>query len=213
MLSKAKPCTIFESLVWLDLGLNPGHSSHWRTLYSLDQWPSWKGIEKAIYRDMWIFDPYFSLSLSLSLLHTLSFMQKFSPTFYPKTTYPYPHSILSTQNLQRRFRKVHFPNSLVTTDRNVIWPTIGAVWREYGFLEWAWLLTTILFTSLHITPFEGSSLNPRPSGLPLSTHKNSFQFPMTPAICIRISEAFKISLLFSQISKVDTGIFLYDLFI
>ena len=30
--------TIFESLVWLNLGLNPGLPDHWQTLYSLDQW-------------------------------------------------------------------------------------------------------------------------------------------------------------------------------
>ena len=29
--------TIFKSLVWCDLGLNPGLPSHWRTLYSLNQ--------------------------------------------------------------------------------------------------------------------------------------------------------------------------------
>ena len=28
-------------LVWLDLGLNPGLSYHWRTLYPLDQWVGW----------------------------------------------------------------------------------------------------------------------------------------------------------------------------
>ena len=30
----------FESLVWLDLGLNLALPDHWQTLYSLDQWPS-----------------------------------------------------------------------------------------------------------------------------------------------------------------------------
>ena len=30
--------SFFESLVWLDLGLNPGLPDLWRTLYSLDQW-------------------------------------------------------------------------------------------------------------------------------------------------------------------------------
>ena len=29
----------FESLVWLDLGLNPGLPGHWRTLYPLGQCP------------------------------------------------------------------------------------------------------------------------------------------------------------------------------
>ena len=38
MLSKAASSTIFESLVWLDLGLNPGLPDHWRILYSLGQW-------------------------------------------------------------------------------------------------------------------------------------------------------------------------------
>ena len=28
----------FESLIWLDLGLNPGLPDHWRTLYSLGHW-------------------------------------------------------------------------------------------------------------------------------------------------------------------------------
>ena len=32
----------FESLVWLNLRLNPGLPDHWRTLYSLSQWPSSK---------------------------------------------------------------------------------------------------------------------------------------------------------------------------
>ena len=31
--------TIFVTLVWLNLGLNTGLSDHWRTHYSLDQWP------------------------------------------------------------------------------------------------------------------------------------------------------------------------------
>ena len=30
---------IFESLVWLHLGLNPSHPDHWVTLYSLRKWP------------------------------------------------------------------------------------------------------------------------------------------------------------------------------
>ena len=37
--SKAASRTFFKSLVWLDLGLNPGLSEDWRTLYSLSQWP------------------------------------------------------------------------------------------------------------------------------------------------------------------------------
>ena len=34
----------FESLVWLNLGLSPSLLDHWRTLYSLGQWPSSKSI-------------------------------------------------------------------------------------------------------------------------------------------------------------------------
>ena len=30
----------FKSLIWHNLGLNPGLPDHWRTLYPLDQWPS-----------------------------------------------------------------------------------------------------------------------------------------------------------------------------
>ena len=37
VINKAASSTIFESLVWLDLGLNPGLLDHWRTLYSLGQ--------------------------------------------------------------------------------------------------------------------------------------------------------------------------------
>ena len=37
MISKAALSTIFESLVWLDLGLNAGLPDHWRTLYSFGQ--------------------------------------------------------------------------------------------------------------------------------------------------------------------------------
>ena len=33
----------FESLVWLNLGLNSGLPDHWQTIYSLDQWP---GVKK-----------------------------------------------------------------------------------------------------------------------------------------------------------------------
>ena len=38
MLINAASSTIFESLVWFDLGLNPGLPDHWATLYSLGQW-------------------------------------------------------------------------------------------------------------------------------------------------------------------------------
>ena len=45
MLSKGASCTIFESLIWLNLGLNSDHPDHWRTLYSLAQWlSSWNDI-------------------------------------------------------------------------------------------------------------------------------------------------------------------------
>ena len=39
VLSKAASSKIFESLVWFDVGLNPGLPDHWRTLHSLGQWP------------------------------------------------------------------------------------------------------------------------------------------------------------------------------
>ena len=39
MLSKATSSTIFKSLLWLDLELNPGLPDSWRTLYSLGQCP------------------------------------------------------------------------------------------------------------------------------------------------------------------------------
>ena len=38
-LARLHQVPFFESLVWLDLGLNLGHPDHWRTLYSLGQWP------------------------------------------------------------------------------------------------------------------------------------------------------------------------------
>ena len=31
---------LFEALLWLDLGLNPGVPDHWWTFYSLGQWPN-----------------------------------------------------------------------------------------------------------------------------------------------------------------------------
>ena len=40
---------VFESLVWLDLGLNPGLLGHWRILYSLGQWFGIKWPEKDWY--------------------------------------------------------------------------------------------------------------------------------------------------------------------
>ena len=42
MLSKAASSTFFffESLVWVDLGLNSGLPDHWWTLYPLNQWPT-----------------------------------------------------------------------------------------------------------------------------------------------------------------------------
>ena len=41
VVSKEVSSTIFESLVWRDLGLNPNLPDHWRTLYPLDQWAGW----------------------------------------------------------------------------------------------------------------------------------------------------------------------------
>ena len=39
VLSKVTSSTIFESLVWLNLGLKPGLPDHWWTHYSLGQYP------------------------------------------------------------------------------------------------------------------------------------------------------------------------------
>ena len=42
VLSKEVSSNIFKSLVWRDLGLNPGLPDHLRTLYPLGQWASLK---------------------------------------------------------------------------------------------------------------------------------------------------------------------------
>ena len=38
VLSKVASSTLFESLIWLNQGLNSGLLGYWRTLYSLGQW-------------------------------------------------------------------------------------------------------------------------------------------------------------------------------
>ena len=40
-LARRHQVSFYESLIWLNLGLNPGLLDHWRTLYSLGQWPNW----------------------------------------------------------------------------------------------------------------------------------------------------------------------------
>ena len=37
---RGRQAPFFESLVWIDLGLNPGLPGHWRTLYKFSQWPA-----------------------------------------------------------------------------------------------------------------------------------------------------------------------------
>ena len=63
MSSKAASRTIFKSLFWLDMGLNPGLPDRWRTLYSIDQWYNiyWYNL---IINDNSL-PPSLSLSLSL----------------------------------------------------------------------------------------------------------------------------------------------------
>ena len=46
MLSKEASGNIFETLVWLELGLNPSLPDYWWTLYSLGQW---SGLNIYIY--------------------------------------------------------------------------------------------------------------------------------------------------------------------
>ena len=47
---KQRGVPFFESLVWLDLGLNSGLPGHWQTLYSQDQWASLYIIKKSFLR-------------------------------------------------------------------------------------------------------------------------------------------------------------------
>ena len=44
-LARQHQVPFFESLVWLDLGLNPSLLDHWRTLYSLGQWSGHNDLE------------------------------------------------------------------------------------------------------------------------------------------------------------------------
>ena len=56
VLSKKFQGPFFESLVWHDLGLNSGLPDHWRTLYSLVDWPATpKDTESKFYkkRQVW----------------------------------------------------------------------------------------------------------------------------------------------------------------
>ena len=46
VLNKEVSCTIFEPLIWLDLGLNPGLPGNWRTLYTLGHWPSMENVQQ-----------------------------------------------------------------------------------------------------------------------------------------------------------------------
>ena len=56
MLSKEVSSNIFlKSLVWLDLGLNPGLPDHWRTLYPLGQWVVQKFYNiLVLWRTIWL---------------------------------------------------------------------------------------------------------------------------------------------------------------
>ena len=74
----------FESLVWLDLGLNFGLPDHWRTLYSLGQWP---GQGQYIYIYIYIYIYVMSVKLSslpgkfkCSLLNSFLVLMELLPT-------------------------------------------------------------------------------------------------------------------------------------
>ena len=56
----------FESLVWLNLRLNPGLLDHWRTLYLLGHWPN-AGHEMFII--IWIKLNYLSIKPEQDCLH------------------------------------------------------------------------------------------------------------------------------------------------
>ena len=62
MLSKEVSSTIFETLVWLDLGLNPGLLGHWRPFNSLGQWTLYTGRIDTIriYKNIICFFFFFS---------------------------------------------------------------------------------------------------------------------------------------------------------
>ena len=51
----------FESLVWLDLGLNPALPGYWQTLYSIGQWPN----QVLIWSDDW----FYSISSFVGLFY------------------------------------------------------------------------------------------------------------------------------------------------
>ena len=71
----------FESLVWLDLGLNPGLPDHWRTLYPLDQWAGQIYIYIYIYHHHLVGYPWPSRATSPNRSSPLAGLQGYIP--YP----------------------------------------------------------------------------------------------------------------------------------
>ena len=86
----------FESLVWLDLRLNSSLPGHWRTLYSLDQWPGnnmkyfFLQIFMETYKKIIIFywKVYQSLIKSLILVYFENLSLRISLLYNPEVMIP-----------------------------------------------------------------------------------------------------------------------------
>ena len=86
MLSKEASSTIFESLVWLALGLNLGLPGHWRTLYPPGQWACYKVNLATVFEG----DP----KAPFSYIHNVILVISYTHTHTHTHTYIYIYIIL-----------------------------------------------------------------------------------------------------------------------
>ena len=88
VLTKAASSTIFESLVWLDLGI----PDHWRTHYSLGQWP---GIYKLLLGQKKIHIFHVDICLNVEVIAWL----EFELTYYDVPVQHFSHYTKRTRTL------------------------------------------------------------------------------------------------------------------
>ena len=92
VLSKAESSTIFESLIWLDLGLNPGLPDHW-TLYPLYQckWPisDWYAVKQINQTSYFQIDSLVGRSSRIHRLHLCREVRLPKWEFLVNTEYPF----------------------------------------------------------------------------------------------------------------------------
>ena len=162
--------TFFESLVWLDFGLNPGILDHWWTLYSLgywtkfthqrwiifktiDKWTNTKMIANHIYLNNMLklfSQKMFKKCNKMFLLNSLFFLEEKNSNFYIALLFNSISSCCSSIHNPILWGVSQVPLIRKILRENRITTMLFLIWVQFVYGFWALLIHFLILEPVHV---------------------------------------------------------------